>query len=323
MRSHGGCVVKIILPVELAVDIEPRLPSDVTYVRVDSDGNFEGDPQEAEVYVNGFKLKNTTLHTVLATAPKIRWQHTPSSGVNHILTPTFLKHDIVLTNGSGVHAIPMAEFVLNFMLYHAKKSQKLQELQISHYWYKWFEIEELYNKTLLIIGTGSIGREIALRAKAFGMQIWGSRRHPEPLPNFDKIVGANEWRTLLPQADYVVIATPLTPETKGLIDAEALRLMRPNAYLINIARGAIIDESALLTALGEGWIAGAGLDTFETEPLPPESPFWSLPNVFVTPHCSAVTPQLRQRIVELFIDNLTRYRNGQPLRNVVDKAVGY
>ncbi|KYC38890.1 hydroxyacid dehydrogenase [Scytonema hofmannii PCC 7110] len=315
--------MKIILPVELAADIEPLLPSDVTHVRVDSDGNFEGDPQEAEVYFNGFKLKNTTLHTVLAAAPRICWQHTPSSGVNHILTPTFLKYDIVLTNGSGVHAIPMAEFVLNFMLYHAKKVQKLQELQISHYWYKWLELEELYNKTLLIIGTGNIGREIALRAKAFGMQIWGSRRHPEPLPNFDKIVGVNEWRSLLPQADYVVVATPLTPETKGLIDAEALRLMRPSAYLINIARGAIVDESALLTALGEGWIAGAGLDTFETEPLLPESPFWSLPNVFVTPHCSALTPQLRQRIVALFIDNLTRYRNGQLLRNIVDKTVGY
>ncbi|KAF3889589.1 MULTISPECIES: D-2-hydroxyacid dehydrogenase [Nostocales] len=315
--------MKIVLPIELAADIEPLLPSDITYVHIDSDGNFEGDPREAEVYLNGFQLKNTTLHKVLAAAPGIRWQHTPSSGVNHILTPTFLKHDIVLTNGSGVHAIPMAEFVLNFMLFYAKKVQKLQELQMNHYWYKWLELEELYNKTLLIIGTGNIGQEIALRAKAFGMRIWGSRRHPEPLPNFDKIVGVNEWRSLLPQADYVVVATPLTPKTKGLIDAEALRLMRPSAYLINIARGAIVDESALLTALGEGWIAGAGLDTFETEPLPPESPFWSLSNVFITPHCSALTPQLRQRIVALFLDNLARYRSDQPLRNVVDKTVGY
>jgi phosphoglycerate dehydrogenase-like enzyme len=323
LSSYGGYVVKVILPTDLAADIEPLLPSDITFVRVDSDGNFDGDSREAEVYLNGFKLKNTTLHKVLATAPRIRWQHTPSSGVNHILTPTFLKHDIVLTNGSGVHAIPMAEFVLNFMLYYAKRVQKLQDLQINHYWYKWLELEELYNKTLLIIGTGNIGKEIAQRAKAFGMRIWGSRRHPEPLPNFDKIVGANEWRSLLREADYVVVATPLTPETRGLIDAETLHLMRPTAYLINIARGAIVDESALLTALQEGWIAGAGLDTFETEPLPPESPFWSLPNVFVTPHCSALTPQLRQRIVALFLDNLTRYRQGQPLRNVVDKTAGY
>jgi phosphoglycerate dehydrogenase-like enzyme len=315
--------MKLILPVELVDDIEPLLPPELTFVRVDRDGNFDGDPSDAEVYLNGFKLKNTTLHKVLAAAPKIRWQHTPSSGVNHILTPTFLQHDIVLTNGSGVHAIPMAEFVLNFILYHAKKVKKLQQLQTDHEWSNWLELEELYNKTLLIIGTGTIGKEIALRAKAFGMQIWGSRRHPEPLSNFDKIVGANEWRSLLGEADYVVVATPLTPETKGLIDAEALRLMRPSAYLINIARGAIVDESALLTALQEGWIAGAGLDTFETEPLPPENPLWSLHNVFVTPHCSALTPQLRQRIVALFLDNLARYRQGQPLRNIVDKNAGY
>lgn len=315
--------MKVILPVELADDIEPLLPSDITFVRVDPDGNFDGDPSGAEVYLNGFRVKNTTLHKVLAAAPTIRWQHTPSSGVNHILTPTFLSHDIILTNSSGVHAIPIAEFVLNFMLYHAKNVRKLQDLQTNHYWNKWLELEELYSKTLLLIGTGNIGKEIALRAKAFGMQIWGSRRNPEPLANFDKIVGANEWKALLPEADYIVIATPLTPETKGLINAETLRLMRPTAYLINIARGAIVDENALLTALREGWIAGAGLDIFESEPLPPESPFWSLPNAFITPHCSALTPQVRSRIVKLFIDNLTSYRNKEKLRNVVDKNVGY
>ncbi|NMG17934.1 D-2-hydroxyacid dehydrogenase [Brasilonema bromeliae] len=315
--------MKVILPVELADDIEPLLPSDITSVRVDPDGNFDGDPSGAEVYLNGFRVKNTTLHKVLAAAPTIRWQHTPSSGVNHILTPTFLSHDIILTNSSGVHAIPIAEFVLNFMLYHAKNVRELQDLQTNHYWNKWLELQELYEKTLLLIGTGNIGQEIALRAKAFGMQIWGSRRNPEPLANFDKIVGANEWKALLPEADYIVIATPLTPETKGLINAETLRLMRPTAYLINIARGAIVDENALLTALREGWIAGAGLDIFESEPLPPESPFWSLPNAFITPHCSALTPQVRSRIVKLFIDNLTSYRNKEKLRNVVNKNVGY
>lgn len=315
--------MKLILPVELAAKIEPLLPPDITFVRVDSEGNFEGDPQDAEVYFNGFKLKNTTLHKVLAASPKIRWQHTPSSGVNHILTPIFLEHDILLTNGSGVHAIPIAEFVITFLLYHAKNVHKLHSLQADHHWIKWLELEELYNKTLLIIGTGNIGQEIAIRAKAFGMNVFGSRRHPEPLPNFDKIVGADEWRSLLPEADYVVIATPLTPQTRGLIDAEALRLMRPSAYLINIARGAIVDENALLTALREGWIAGAGLDTFAVEPLPPESPFWSLPNVFITPHCSGLTPQLYDRIVALFLDNLTRYRKGLPLRNIVDKHTGY
>lgn len=315
--------VKLILPIEVAAEIGEHLPSDVQFVRADSEGNIDGDASDAEVYLNWFYLKRPTHEKVLAAAPALRWQHTPSAGVNHILTPTFLERDIVLTNGAGVHAIPIAEFVLAFMLNHAKQLPKLQALQAQHYWKKDFELQELSSATLLIIGTGGIGQAIAQRASAFGMRVWGSRRNPQPLPGFERVVGADEWRELLPEADYVVIATPLTPETKNLIDASALRLMRPSAYLINIARGAVVDEDALITALSEGWIAGAGLDTFCTEPLPPDSPFWSLPNVFVTPHCSGISPHSVQRTLELFLDNLTRYLAGTPLRNVVDKTAGY
>ncbi|MEH2327154.1 MAG: D-2-hydroxyacid dehydrogenase [Nostoc sp.] len=316
-------MVKLILPDHLIADIQPHLPSDIDVVEVDSEGNFDGDASDAEIYVNGFYLKTSTHDKVLTAAPKLRWQQSPSAGVNHILTPTFLQKDIILTNGAGVHAIPISEFVLAFMLYHAKNLGKLQTLQNEHTWVRGLFLEELADANLLILGTGNIGKAIASRAKAFGVTVWGSRRHPEPLPNFDKVVGANQWRSLLPAADYVVIATPLTPETKGLIDAAALRSMRQSAYLINIARGAIVDEAALLTALREGWIAGAGLDTVATEPLPPESPLWTLPNAFITPHCSALSPRLKERIAQLFIDNLKRYQTGQPLRNVVDKQAGY
>jgi hypothetical protein len=170
---------------------------------------------------------------------------------------------------------------------------------------------------------GGIGQEIAVRAKAFGMRIFGSSRNARPLANFDKVVGANEWKQLLPESEFVVIATPLTPETKGLIDLETLRLFRPDAYLINIARGAIVDESALTTALQEGWIAGAALDTAFTEPLPAESPLWTLPNVFITPHCSGNSPRVKERTLALFLDNFNRYCQGKPLRNVVDKTAGY
>ena len=316
-------MVKLILSDHLIAEIKPHLQSDIDVVEVDSEGNLDGDATDAEVYVNGFYLKASTLEKVLTAAPALRWQQSPSAGVNHILTPTFLQKDIILTNGAGVHAIPISEFVLAFMLYHAKNLRKLQTLQDEHTWVRGVFLEELADANLLILGTGNIGKAIASRAKAFGVQVWGSRRHPEPLPNFDKVVGANEWRSLLPTADYVVIATPLTPETKGLIDEAALRSMRQSAYLINIARGAIVDETALLTALREGWIAGAGLDTVANEPLPPESPLWSLPNAFITPHCSALSPRLRERIAQLFIDNLKRYQTGQPLRNVVDKQAGY
>ncbi|MHC5610392.1 MAG: D-2-hydroxyacid dehydrogenase [Nostoc sp.] len=315
--------MKLILADHLIADIEPHLLSDIDVVKVDSEGNLDGDASDAEVYLNGFYLKTSTLDKVLTAAPALRWQQSPSAGVNHILTPTFLEKDIILTNAAGVHAIPISEFVLAFMLYHAKNLRKLQTLQDEHTWVRGVFLEELADATLLILGTGNIGQAIASRAKAFGVTVWGSRRHPEPLPNFDKVVGADEWRSLLPTADYVVIATPLTPETKGLIDEAALRSMRQSAYLINIARGAIVDEVALLTALREGWIAGAGLDTVATEPLPEESPLWSLPNAFITPHCSALSPPLKERIAQLFIDNLKRYQTGQPLRNVVDKQAGY
>ncbi|MEH1928947.1 D-2-hydroxyacid dehydrogenase [Nostoc sp.] len=317
-------MVKLILPTELAAEIEPHLPSDTRFVRVDSDGNFDSDPSDAEVYLNGFKLKPTTLHKVLAAAPGIRWQQTPSAGVNHILTPIFLEHDIILTNGAGVHAIPISEFVLSLILYHAKQLRQLQAAHDQRTWRKsWLVLPELANSTVLILGTGNIGQAIAARIKPFGARVWGGRRRPEPLTNFDKIVVGNEWHALLPEVDYLVVATPLTPQTKALIDETVLRSLPSHAYLINVGRGSVVDESALTNALTEGWIVGAGLDTVSIEPLPPESPLWSLPNLFITPHTSAISPALKGRITDLFLDNLERYRGNKLLRNVVNKEAGY
>ncbi|BAZ83545.1 D-2-hydroxyacid dehydrogenase [Sphaerospermopsis kisseleviana CS-549] len=315
--------MKLILPVEIAHEIEPHLPKNTIVLRVDSEGNIDGDATDAEVYFSWFYLKPTTLHRVLYAAPSLRWHHAPNAGVNHILTPKYLERDLILTNGAGVHGIPIAEFVITYLLAYSKRLPSLYKLQNEHDWQRGLPIQELFEKTLLIIGAGGIGQEIAVRAKAFGMRIFGSSRHPKPLPNFDKVVGANDWKELLPEAEFVVIATPLTPETKGIIDVETLRLFRPDSYLINIARGAIVDESALIQALQEGWIAGAALDTVFIEPLPAESPLWTLPNVFITPHCSGNSPRVKERTLALFLDNFTRYRQGKPLRNVVDKTAGY
>ncbi|MBD1843446.1 D-2-hydroxyacid dehydrogenase [Cyanobacteria bacterium FACHB-63] len=319
--------MKLLLPKEFASILEPKLSSDleIEIAWVDTHGDIEGDPSDAEVYFNWFYLKPDTLRKVLSASPKLKWHHAPSAGVNHIPIPEYLEREIILTNGAGTFAIPIAEFVLTYILYHAKSLPKLLDLQADHAWQKSIElpIRELSDATLLIIGAGSIGQEIAKRAAAFGMKVWGSRRNPEPMPNFEKVVGADEWRVLLPETDYVVLATPLTPETKHLIDKTVLRLMRSTAYLINVARGAVVDEAALITALKEGWIAGAGLDTFETEPLPPESALWSLPNVLITPHCSGYSPRIPERMIALFLDNLKRYQTGQPLRNIVDKSAGY
>ncbi|GBE94189.1 D-2-hydroxyacid dehydrogenase [Nostoc cycadae] len=315
--------MKIILPIEIAAEIEPHLPSDTKVVLVDSDGNLDHDATDAEIYLSWFFLKNPVLHRVLAAAPALRWHHAPNAGVNHILTPTYLERDLILTNGAGVHAIPIAEFVLTYILAHAKNLADLQALQAEHQWKRDFPIQELTDATLLIIGAGGIGQAIAARAKAFGMKIIGTRRHPQELENFDKVVGVDEWRSHLGEADYVVVATPLTAETQNLINEEVLRSLPPHAYLINIARGAVVNEPALIKALTEGWIAGAALDTVVTEPLPSDSPLWSVPNLFITPHCSGHSPKVKQRSVELFLDNFHRYHTGQPLRNVVDKQAGY
>ncbi|MFN9407104.1 MAG: D-2-hydroxyacid dehydrogenase [Dolichospermum sp.] len=315
--------MKLILPVEIAHEIEAHLPKNTIVVRVDSEGNINGDATYAEVYFSWFYLKPTTLHRVLDAAPLLRWHHAPNAGVNHILTPKYLERDLILTNGAGVHGIPIAEFVITYLLAYTKRLPILYQLHAEHNWQRGLPNIELFGKTLLIIGAGGIGQEIAVRAKAFGMRIFGSSRQSQPLPNFDKVVGANEWKQLLSESEFVVIAAPLTPETKGLIDLETLRLFRPDSYLINIARGAIVEESALTKALQEGWIAGAALDTVFTEPLPAESPLWTLPNVFITPHCSGNSPRVKERTIALFLENFTRYRQGQQLRNVVDKTAGY
>jgi phosphoglycerate dehydrogenase-like enzyme len=319
--------MKAIISIEFAPALEPRLPADVQIVRVDREGRFDGDASDADVYLSAGLLKSAVLDRVLHAAPAVRWQHTPSAGVNHLLTPTSLSRDLILTNGAGVHAIPIAEFVLAFMLNHVKHLQKLHAFQAEHRWeYRWKDgifLQELSEATVLIIGAGGIGQAIAQRASAFGMRVWGSRRHPEPHPYFEKVVGATNWYDLLPEADFVVLALPLTPDTKHIINAEVLQAMRRSAYLINIARGALVDEAALFTALTQGWIAGAGLDAFVTEPLPADSPLWSVPNLFVTPHTSWSSPHTQMRTLDLFLDNLHRYRTGQPLRNLVDRHAGY
>ncbi|MEJ1934049.1 D-2-hydroxyacid dehydrogenase [Nostoc sp. NIES-2111] len=315
--------MKLILPIEVAAEIEPHLPSDTKVVLVDSDGKLDGDASDAEVYLSWFFLRSPVLHRVLESAPNLRWHHAPNAGVNHILTPTYLERDLILTNGAGVHAIPIAEFVIAYILSHAKHLPELHALQAERRWQRGFAIQELTDATILVIGAGGIGQAIASRAKAFGTRVIGSRRQPEPLPNFDKVVGADEWRSHLSEADYVVVATPLTQETKGLIDETALRSLPRHAYLINIARGAVVDEPALIKALTEGWIAGAALDTVINEPLSADSPLWTVPNLFITPHCSGHSPKVKQRSIELFIDNFHRYITNQPLRNVVDKQAGY
>jgi phosphoglycerate dehydrogenase-like enzyme len=318
--------MKLLLPGRLRDELEARVQAAApgsALVWFDEQGRCDGNLSDAEVFLRWF-TPPPVFNGLLAQMPALRWLHLPRAGVDGSLVPAVIEREIVLTNSAGINAVPIAEFVLLFALSHAKQAAALLAAQSTRTWAQ-HELKpaELYGRTMLIIGLGQIGQAIATRAAAFGMRVIGSRRRPTPTAGVDMVVGEGEWRPLLGEADYVVLAAPLTAATRGMIGAAELAAMRPDAYLINIARGEIVDEAALVEALRAGKLAGAGLDVFAQEPLPQASPLWELPNVFLTPHISWSSPEIWPRVIELFLDNLRRYVAGEPLRNVVDKAAGY
>lgn len=318
--------MKLVLPGLLRDELIPRVTAiapQATIVWYDQHGEPEAPIADAEVLLRWF-FTAEQLARMVRQMPALRWIHIPRAGVDGSLIPEVIARDIIVTNSAGVHAIPISEFVMLFALSHVKQAARLHQLQAAHQWREQdMQLRELAGSTMLIIGLGQIGQAIAARASAFGMRVWGSRRHPRPVPGVEQVVGEGEWRALLPQADFVVIATPLTPLTRGMFGRAELALMKPDAYLINIARGEIVDEDALLEALRAQRIAGAGLDVFAHEPLPPDSPFWELPNVFVTPHISWSSPFIRSRTLDIFAVNLRAFLHHEPMINVVDKQAGY
>jgi len=256
-------------------------------------------------------------------APKLRWVQSGGAGVERFLTPEFIASSVILTNAAGVYAIPIAEHVLGFMLHFARAFHGALRHQLRREW-EYPEIGELSGSTLGIIGLGGIGVEVAKRAKSFGMRVIAIRRRPDrPSPFADEVRGADALPWLLAESDYVALCAALTAKTRHLIGEAELRLMKPTAYLINVGRGALVDEPALISALTEGRIAGAGLDVFAKEPLAAESPLWTLPNVLITPHNAGDSPRSHERLMELFCENLRRYLVGEDLLNVVDKGEGY
>ena len=319
--------MKLIIPTSIADKVEPQLreiaPS-AEVVHVDQEGVGDGDLGDAEVLLRWW-MPPTTLRRIVAAAPRLRWLHTPSAGVDGLLIPEVLDHKIVLTNSAGAHAIPIAEFVLLGMLGHAKRLSELTALTPEKAWAqgRTLQLGELYEKTLVILGLGHIGQEIARRAAAFGMRVLGSRRRPAPIAGVERVVGEDAWRALLPEADYLVLATPLTSATKGMLDAAALAQLRPSAYVVNIARGEIIDTDALIAVLEQGRLAGAALDVLPEEPLPPEHPLWRTPNVWITPHISSSSPRTSERAIAIFLENVRRDMAGQPFINMVDLQAGY
>jgi phosphoglycerate dehydrogenase-like enzyme len=231
-----------------------------------------------------------------------------------------LDSPVVLTSSAGTGGTPLAEHAMLLMLMLDRDVPRWLRAQADRRWDQ-FTHGELAGRTLGIFGLGHSGLDLAQKAKAFHMRVLGVRRHPErPAPYVDEVCDVGQ---MLAESDFVVVTAPRTPATTGRFDCDAFARMKPTAYFVCVSRGGIADDDALLGALRNGQIAGAGLDAHGVEPLPPDSPFWSLPNVIVTPHSAASTAGKAQRGDEFALENLCRFVNGEPLHNVVDKTAGY
>jgi phosphoglycerate dehydrogenase-like enzyme len=256
-------------------------------------------------------------------APRLRWVQSWGAGIERFLTPDFVASPVLLTNAQGLYATPIAEHVLAFLLHFSRGFDHLLRHQLAHRW-QHAEVRELKGSTLGIVGLGGIGSEVARLARGFGMRVIAIRRRPDrPSPWVEEVRGSDALPWLLGESDFVALCAALTSQTRHLIGETELRQMKPSACLVNIGRGGLIDEEALVAALREGKIAGAGLDVFTEEPLPADSPLWDQPGVLITPHTSGSSPRSRERLIDLFCENLRRYLAGEQLLNLVDKGAGY
>jgi phosphoglycerate dehydrogenase-like enzyme len=263
--------------------------------------------------------------TDLVSCPRFRWHQQTGAGADWLLRhPEVAQSDVLLTNASGVTAIPIAEHIIALMFALARRLSRFAQAQREHQWYARGRLSELDGGTVGIIGLGAIGEITAEKVRGLNMRVIGMRRDPtKGSAHVDRMLGPDGLYELLEQSDWVVLTTALTPETRGLLGEPELRAMKDSAYLINIARGEVVDEEVLAQALEEGWIAGAGLDVFEREPLSPDSPLWDMRNVVITSHWAGYTPHYGERVTEIIIENIRRYRQGEPLKNVIDKALTY
>jgi phosphoglycerate dehydrogenase-like enzyme len=300
--------------------LEPP-PEGVRFVVGGKPDAFEGTPDAILDCWAG----STRLVAALREAPDVRWIHARSAGLDRVLVPEVVAHSAVVTNGRGAFSPALAEFVVAALLFFTKDLRRLVAQQAAGAWEP-FDMERLEGRTVGIVGYGDIGRAAASRLKPLGTRILALRRRPQLSdgdPLVEETLPHDRLLELMARADDVVVAMPLTPETQGFVGREAIAAMRKTAVLVNVGRGPVVDESALVEALERGRIRGAALDVFETEPLPPESPLWRLANVLLSPHCADHVPGWVDEAMRVFLRQLDRFRRGEALQHVVDKARGY
>jgi phosphoglycerate dehydrogenase-like enzyme len=305
-------------------------------ITVSLEGLTDADLTRVEAMLRG-PLPAATFDRLLARCPNLRWVHSATAGVERVLTPQAREHGLVITNARGVFSEPIAEYVLMMILAVVRRLPQLLELQRERTWQP-LEASEMREVTVGVVGLGSIGLEVARLAHRFGATVIATRksgaasdassasagdRGSVEFVEGVEVLPAAALDELLARSDFVVLALPLTPSTEDLFDAERLARVKPGAWLINVARGRLVNEQALVRALHDGPLGGAVLDTFREEPLPPDSPLWGVPNLIVTPHTSWSSGRVLDRSMELFCDNLRHYAAGEALVNVVDWDRGY
>jgi phosphoglycerate dehydrogenase-like enzyme len=281
----------------------------------------------AEVILVGLAEGSVKLADIWRQAKSVRWVHSLSAGVEKMLFPELVESDVPLTNARGVFKRSLAEFVILGILFHYKKVRRLIENQRRHAWDE-FYVQLMGERVMGVVGYGEIGRECALQAKGMGMKIHAVRRNPERSandPTLNRVFGPQELPEMLAGIDVLVCAAPLTPHTHHMISDQQFAMMKPTAIVINVGRGPVIDEAAMIRALQQRRIAGASLDVFEEEPLPENSPLWNMENVLISPHCTDRTedPDWLELSMRAFIENFHRYQKGECLENIVDKRAGY
>jgi phosphoglycerate dehydrogenase-like enzyme len=290
----------------------------------DTPAAWESLAPQAEVILN-WTSGSSLLQQVWPMMTRLQWMQTRSAGLDGILFPALADSPVTLTNARGAFSEILAEFTIGAVLFFAKDFRRLVTSQVVGKWDP-FDVIEIRGQTLGLVGYGDIGRAVARYARAFGMDVVALKRQPELTrddPHVSRVFPPEGKHDMLRLSDYVVVAAPLTPESRGMIAAPEFEAMKPSAVLINIGRGPVVDEPALIQALRAQRIRGAALDVFETEPLPAGHPFYSFDNVLLSPHSADQTSDWKERSMRLFLENFHRYRSGEPLLNVVNKKLGY
>jgi phosphoglycerate dehydrogenase-like enzyme len=318
--SHGRPAVAVLC--ERATDRPPGLEGlDVDFRYCAADGLADAIRGARALLLWDFF--STAVSDVWPHADSLEWIHITAAGVDTLLFDELRESDVVVTNARGVFDRPLAEYVLGAVIAHAKDSRTSFDLQRRHEW-RHRETRSITGATALVVGTGGIGREIAKLLRAAGLAVRGAgRRAVADDPDFGEVICSDNLAAEVGWCDHLILAAPLTAQTRGLVNAAVLDAMKPDAHLVNIARGPMVDESALLAALTERRIGGATLDVFDREPLPPEHPLWDAPNVTITAHMSADVVGWRETLAAQFATNVRRWLAGEPLLNVVDKKLGY